>query len=454
MFLYNLVELTGSFKTIADKFTELTNGNRILQLLILGWCFPTFIQGACGFGVPVAVVTPLLIGLGFEPMLAVVTALMGHSWCVTFGSLGSSYSVLLQYTPEGAVDPGQLARWGALLIICGGLVVGLSILHNYRRYAPKDQNVFKEGLPAVFFLWAVMSVALFLTCLVSPYIGCFVAGAAGMIAGCLVLPKLPMYRSAQKSESKVSNKDFMISFSAYIILFCIVFAVYLIKPVKAALEISAFRFGFPFPENAIAFGYGNAAVKKYSALKIFTAPGTLIILSSILGALFYKSKNRLPEGTLKKAWTNTVEQSVGSTTTIVSMTMMAILMTEAGLTLYIAYGIASVAGAIYPIIAPFIGLLGGFVTSSGTSSNILFTSLQYNVANTLGISTCLILGAQTAGSSLSNSFSPGNAALGTGVSGQSGKEGEILKTTGVYNILQNTVVGLVAFLLIKLGFGL
>ena len=89
MFMYNVVKITGAFDVIAAKFTEMTNGNRILQLLILGWAFPTFIQGVCGFGVPVAVATPLLIGLGFDPLVSCITTLLGHSWGVTFGSLGS-----------------------------------------------------------------------------------------------------------------------------------------------------------------------------------------------------------------------------------------------------------------------------------------------------------------------------------------------------------------------------
>ena len=161
----------------------------------------------------------------------------------------------------------------------------------------------------------------------------------------------------------------------------------------------------------------------------------------------------MPEGGVKQAWSKTIGQSIGSTTTIIPMTMMAVLLTESGMTIYIAYGIAQVAGQFYPILAPFIAILGGFVTSSGTSSNILFTSLQYNVANILGMSAPIVLSEQSAAAALSNSFSPGNAALGTGVSGQSGKEGEILASTGVYNMLQGLLVGLLAFALISMGLG-
>jgi hypothetical protein len=127
---------------------------------------------------------------------------------------------------------------------------------------------------------------------------------------------------------------------------------------------------------------------------------------------------------------------------------------EAGMTKYIAYGIAMVVGNLYPIFSPFIALLGGYVTSSGTSSNNLFTNLQEDVATVLGISVPIILSCQTAEAALSNSFSPGNAALGTGVSGQSGREGEILAATGVYNAIQSLVLGVVAYVLIKMGFGM
>lgn len=458
MFLYNLVNSTGSFEVIADKFTQLTNGNRILQLLILGWVFPTFIQGVCGFGVPVAVSTPLLIGLGFSPMLSVVTALIGHSWGITFGSLGSSYSVLLSMSP---VEAAPMAFWGSIFIAFGGIIAGFCILHNYGKQENNNvSEVFKQGTFAVIFLSLIMGISLIATCFVSPYVATFVAGAVGLIAGSYVLPNFKAYKPVTAEKAEISSdepkesKSFLVAFSAYIILIIVVFAVYLIPVIKNALEADAFKLGLSFPQTSIGYGMTNEAVEKYSSLKIFTTPGTLIVVSSILAAIFYKSKGLLPKGAIKDSWTKTIKQSIGSTTTIIPMTMMAVLMTEAGLTTYIAYGIALVAGTFFPLLSPFIGLLGGFVTSSGTSSNILFTALQYEVSQVLSISPYIILSAQTTASSLSNSFSPGNAALGTGVSNQAGKEGEILKITGFYNIIQSTLVGILAFVLIKLGLGL
>lgn len=458
MFLYNLVNETGSFKTIADKFTEMTNGNRILQILILGWAFPTFIQGVCGFGVPVAVATPLLIGLGFDPLLSVVTALLGHSWGIAFGSLGSMYSTLMKNIPnqEWAVaNEGTIALWGAILVALGGLLVGFCILHNYGTKGINNVGqAFAQGFIAVVFLSVVMGATLIGVSFVAPYLACFIAGAVGLILGVVVLPILPMYKPAAdaKQESTTSWGDFLKAFSAYLILLVVVFVIYLVGPIKSTLD--TVKIGLPFAETVTGWGYTRAEVAKYSSIAIFTAPGTLIFLSAALAGLFYKSQGMLPTGAVKEAWGKTIKQSIGSTTTIIPLTMMAVLLTETGMTEYIAYGIAMVAGGFYPILAPFVAILGGFVTSSGTSSNLLFTGLQYSVADALGISAPIILGEQSAAAALSNSFSPGNAALGTGVSGQAGKEGEILARTGMYNAIQGLVIGLVSYLLISMGLGL
>ncbi|RKD23011.1 hypothetical protein BEP19_12330 [Ammoniphilus oxalaticus] len=451
MYMYNIVDMTGSFKVIAATFTKLTNGNKMLQLLILGWAFPTFIQGVCGFGVPVAVATPLLIGLGFSPLTAVVTTLLGHSWGITFGSLGSSYSINLQLS---GVEAAPMAFWGSIFIAFGGVITGFFVAHNYGGF-----KAIKEGFLAIVFMSVVMGGALIATCFVSPNLGCFIAGGVGLIAGSFVLPKFRSYRPAAdappiEEDPEVAGKSFVDAFSAYIILILVVFAIYLIGPVKTFLEKDMFQIGLPFAETITQFGYAQEAAAKYSALKILTTPGTLIVLSLILAAAYYKSKGLLPQNVFKTAWEKTVTQSLSSTATIMTMTMMAVLMTVSGLTTYIAYGIAVTTGTLFPLLSPFIGILGGFVTSSGTSSNILFTGLQYEVATVLGISATIILSAQTTGASLSNSFSPGIAALGAGVSGLAGREGEILKSTLVYNILQGAAVGILAFVLIALGMGM
>lgn len=452
MFLYNIVDLSGSFEVISHTFTKLTHGNKMLQLLLIGWGFTTFVQGVAGFGAPVAVATPLLIGLGFNPLTAAITALLGHSWGITFGSLGASYSVLLQLSP---VEAAPMALWGGIFIAIGGVITGFAIVLNYN-----GLKGLKEGWLAVISLSTVMGGTLLIsTVFISPYIATFITGAVGLAFGSFVLPKFPQYQPQADAEMPevapgVEEKSFWDAFSAYIILIIIVFAVYLIGPLNDFLSQDMFKIGLPFSEVSTSFGYVQAGVDKYSPIAFFTTPGILIIISSLLAAAFYKSKGLMEDGALGKAWQKTLNQSIGSTAVIMPMTMMALTITAAGLTTFIAYGIAIVAGDFFPILAPFIGLLGGFVTSSGTSSNILFTSLQYEVSEVLAISPYIVLAMQTTASSLSNSFSPANAALGTGVSGQAGREGEILRVTGVINMIQALIIGIIGYVLINAGFGL
>ena len=92
--LYRVTDEAGAITIVGDSLPDLIR-DRGTQALLLGWPFASFLQGVGGFGVPTAVVAPLLIGLGFPPLTAVVVPSLGHAWSVTFGSLGSSFLALM-----------------------------------------------------------------------------------------------------------------------------------------------------------------------------------------------------------------------------------------------------------------------------------------------------------------------------------------------------------------------
>ena len=112
--LYRVTDEAGVIKTIGKLLPSLTP-DRGMQALLIGWVFASFLQGAGGFGVPVAVTAPILIGLGFTPLSAVVIPSIGHGWAVTFGSLGSSFNALLSATN---LDVATLALASALFLVC------------------------------------------------------------------------------------------------------------------------------------------------------------------------------------------------------------------------------------------------------------------------------------------------------------------------------------------------
>ena len=174
-----------------------------------------------------------------------------------------------------------------------------------------------------------------------------------LVAGAFILPKLKAYRPkadapAFVEDPEVAGKSFVNAFSAYIILIAVVFSIYLIRPVKKFLD-NRCQGGTSIRETLTSFGFIEEGAAKYSALKIVTMPGTLIMLSIILAALFYKSKGLLPQVSIKIAWEKTIKQSLGATATIITMTMMAVLITVSGLTTYLAYGIAVSTGDLFPL---------------------------------------------------------------------------------------------------------
>ena len=104
--LFRVADEAGAIKAIGQALPHLT-ADKGMQAIIIGWVFASFLQGVGGFGVPVAVVAPLMVGLGFAPLAAVVIPSVGHSWAVTFGSLGSSFNAMMAATglPEDVLGP-------------------------------------------------------------------------------------------------------------------------------------------------------------------------------------------------------------------------------------------------------------------------------------------------------------------------------------------------------------
>jgi len=146
----------------------------------------------------------------------------------------------------------------------------------------------------------------------------------------------------------------------------------------------------------------------------------------------------------------TVSSAVVSSIGIVTMVGMALAMTDSGMTYALANGMKSVAGAFYPLVAPFIGVLGAFMTGSNTNSNILFGALQRDTATLLGISTTAVLAAQTTGGALGSMLAPAKIVVGCSTVGLAGQEGQVLRRGVAYGLVIAAVMGLVALVWVQL----
>ena len=439
MSLYNIVLKINGFEVIAETFTGLTGKSRVLQLLVISWVFVSLLQGVAGFGTPVAVAAPLLVGLGFSPIVATSSALLGRAWAVTFGSLGSSYAALIKMTE---LDPNALAFWSSIFLTVVCIITGLSISYLYNK-----KEGLKKGAPAALILAVSMGGTLIITAnFVLPYIATLVAGLVGMLVGTFILPKTKWYNSGLvKTKAKPTNISFHTAFTPYYTLLGLAFIIYL-TPIKTIL--SGIKIGLPFPRTETALGIINNATTSYSPIAIITTPGTLVLLSVTISIIIYIKKGLWKKNYGKEILTSLIRQATPATVTVMTMSMMAVVMIDTGMTSFLAKGTAEIASSIFPIISPFIGILGTFMAGTNSSSNIIFAAFQKNVAIYLGINSFIIASLQTTGGSIGTIIAPMNVALGTGVTNIVGKEGEILRNIVKYVIIMGLTVGILAFILI------
>ena len=173
--LYRVADEAGAIRTIGMALPHLT-ADRGMQALIIGWVFASFLQGVGGFGVPVAVIAPILVSLGFSPLSAVMIPSLGHGWAVTFGSMGSSFQALLAATnqPEALLAPPA-----ALFLGISGVFVGLMVSH-----AADGWDAVRRLFFPVLILGIVMGSVQYLAAVNGPWnIAAFLAGLSGLMVG-------------------------------------------------------------------------------------------------------------------------------------------------------------------------------------------------------------------------------------------------------------------------------
>ena len=108
VFLYKLTVKSGQFEVIRSSVLSITDDQR-LQVLLIGFCFGAFLEGAAGFGAPVAITAALLVGLGFNPLYAAGLCLIANTAPVAFGALGIPIIVAGQVTGIDAFKIGAMA---------------------------------------------------------------------------------------------------------------------------------------------------------------------------------------------------------------------------------------------------------------------------------------------------------------------------------------------------------
>src|SRR3972149_6884706 len=430
--LFQVANEAGAIKIIGNALPHLTQ-DKGMQAILIGWVFASFLQGAGGFGVPVAVTAPLLVGLGFNPITAVVIPSIGHGWAVNFGSLGSAFNVLLSATN---LSSEILAPAAAIILIFAVLITGVFVSHAADGW---------KGVKRLFIKAMIIGLVMGFTQYFIAVAGLWnIAAFGGGLAGLIVSFPLAQWKNGinHQNNNKIDVRTLLIALTAYGVLILLTVTILLIPAIKDFFSQVVIE--YHFPKIITNLGYITEAGAN-RPIKVFSHAGAILVYSSIISYLIYKKAGKYQEGSAKRIVNNTFSSVLSSSLSILEMVAMAMIMQLSGMTESIAQGLATSLGVAYPFIAPWIGALGAIMTGSNTNSNVIFASLQMRTAELLSYSLPIILAAQTAGAGLASVLAPTKVIVGASTAGMEGREGGIMRSLIIYvGILLLLVSGLTA----------
>jgi lactate permease len=448
--LYETSKEAKAFDTLNKAFSEAAP-NELIRILLIGVVFSSFLQGVTGFGVPILVTAPLLIGIGVAPIWAVVIPLIGHCWAGTFGTLALAWHALILQT--GLTSTVWTALYSSLLLSILNLAAGITIAWFYGGMA-----ALKKGLFAILTVSLTQGFGQIVMTQINPDLGVFVPSSAS--AGVLMLlSRLHIYKSPwsienskimEPSSAAYQDEDSGVmslfqAFFPYVAMTFITLSVLMISPLNAFL--GSLSIGPSFPGSVTGLGVSNAPVDVYAPISPFTHASFFLALSAFIGYLFYRKKSFVRPKSLSLILARALRKALPSSIAILSLMGISRIMTGSGQTEILSYGVATIFGSLYAGISPFVGLVGAFITSSNMSSNILFGGFQYSLSEILQVESHLLLGAQTAGGSICTSIAPSNVVLGATTAGILGKEGDILRKILPFVVAVTGLFGLITLIL-------
>ena len=466
VFLYKLSVKTGQFDVIRSSILSVTHDQR-LQLILVGFCFGAFLEGAAGFGAPVAITAALLVGLGFKPLYAAGLCLIANTAPVAFGAMGIPVIVAGQVS---GIDPfliGQMAGRQLPFMTILVLFWIMAIMDGWRGV--------KETWPAVLVGGGSFAVVQFLT---ANYIGPELPDITSAIVSLIALtaflkvwqPKrIFRFDTAESATSQTTGTKapaaakpqagatapltagaIVKAWSPFIILTAMV-TLWSLKPFKAL-----FAAGGPLASTIISIPVPMldklvakmppvvAQATPYGAVYTFNwlaATGTAILIAAVLTIAFARFSPAKALATLGE----TVRELVIPIYSIGMVLAFAFVANYSGLSATLALALAHT-GKAFTFFSPFLGWIGVFLTGSDTSANALFGALQATTANQLGLSPVLTVAANTTGGVTGKMISPQSIAIACAAVGLAGKESDLFRFTVKHSLVFAAIIGIICTL--------
>ena len=489
--LLNTLQQSGAMNTIRQGFSDITPDRRI-QVIIIAWLFGTFIEGSAGFGTPAAVAVPLMVGLGFPAMAAVVAGMIIQSTPVSFGAMGTP--ILVGVNTGLSADPGMSAyamelgfsEWEDFLGFIGtkiaiihataGTFIPLLVTSVMTRFFGANRS-FADGFKVwKFAIFAALSMTipyLIVATFLGPEFPSMFGGMIGLAIvvtaaknGFLMPDETDNWDfdakenwedewsgSMQASDSASADKNSMgliRAWSPYLFV-----AGLLVLTRLRAVNMEAFlRSDHPLITWSWTEIFGSDISASFQPL---WSPGTIFIIVSLITILVHGLKS----SDYKIAFTSSLKTLVPASTALVfTVPMVQVFINSSGgaagyeqMPIALAEGVANLAGSAWPFFSTFIGGLGAFVAGSNTVSNMMFSLFQFGVGERILADPTWIVALQAVGGASGNIICVHNVVAASAVAGLIGKEGSVIRKTLLPFLYYALMTGALGYGIVNLSSG-
>ncbi|PDZ66247.1 L-lactate permease [Bacillus wiedmannii] len=455
VFLYKISVKTGQFDVIRASVLSITNDHRLLVILI-GFSFGAFLEGAAGFGAPVAITAALLAGLGLNPLYAAGLCLIANTAPVAFGAMGIPITVAGQVT---GIDPHKIGQMAGHQLPFLSLFVPFFIV-----FLMDGFKGVRQTWPALFVAGSSFAITQFITAtFLGPELPDITSALVSLVSLSLFLkvwqPK-EIYQSKQANSEvaatttatsmpKLTVGKVVKAWSPFIILtvMVVIWSQSFFKALFApggALESLVFKFEVPGLHNLVmkAEPIVNKPTPYEAILKldILSATGTAILIACIISIFILKMSAKDAVVTFKETL-NELKMPILSIGFVLGFAFIA---NYSGLSSTLALALAGT-GGLFPFFSPFLGWIGVFLTGSDTSANALFSNLQAITAQQVGVSEVLLVAANTTGGVTGKMISPQSIAIACAAVGLAGKESDLFRFTVKHSLFFVIIVGIMTY---------
>ncbi|MFK3961505.1 lactate permease LctP family transporter [Guptibacillus hwajinpoensis] len=456
VYLYKLSVKSGQFDIIRSSIVSITDDKRI-QMLLVAFSFNAFLEGAAGFGAPIAITAALLVGLGFEPLKAAGLCLIANTASGAFGAMGIPVIVAGQVSGITPMEIGQFL--GTSLPFISFTIPFLLVV------IMDGMKGLKEVWPAALVAGSTYAITQWATVtFIGPELPNITSSIVSLVAVAVFVkmwhPKMQQNHTIDPEveaqlavsldpEAQLTAGRILKAWSPFIALTALV-TIWSLKPFKnlfvegGLLEATILQIPVPGLHNLVIKTAPIVSEQTpYGAmlkLDLLSATGTAIFIAAILSIFILRMS---PKAALE-AFVETIKELQKPVLTIMMVLGFAFIANYSGMSSTLGLALAA-SGGVFPFLSPLLGWLGVFLTGSVTSNNALFGNLQQITAQQIAVLPMVLVAANTAGGVMAKMLSPQSIAVATGAVGLVGREGDLFRFTLKYSFVFLLITGCITF---------